>query len=288
MPTARRVSGQPRQPLGLDMSFGNGTSTVRQFRRVSSGQHRMPSVQHTVRPTTPQMSDPVTPPDSDEENHPPQITDTKLQPKVEATTKEAILGRRAYTKAIDPAFQECHAHTSDSAKREALSQVAEAWTALDQLDPEGSLLLLKEIVERIQSDPKLAAAVMPKHVAATQLASLRVAKTPRSPSTAQLSPSKHGRMSLAENDVASPAGSPTKQRTPSSSPTKLVMAPQNPHLKTLRRKQSQLLEEKKLEEKRLEEKMPGRVEQGQEHVGMLADVLYGRWTEGLRARWPMS
>jgi len=37
-PTARRVSGQSKEPLGLDMSFGNGTSTVRQFRRVSAEQ----------------------------------------------------------------------------------------------------------------------------------------------------------------------------------------------------------------------------------------------------------
>jgi serine/threonine-protein kinase 24/25/MST4 len=35
-PTVRRVSGQ-KQPLGLDLSFGNSPSTVRQFRRVSSG-----------------------------------------------------------------------------------------------------------------------------------------------------------------------------------------------------------------------------------------------------------
>ena len=38
----------------------------------------------------------------------------------------------------------------------------------------------------------------------------------------------------------------------------------------------------------LEEKMPGKVEPGMEHVGMLADVLYGRWTDGLRSRWPLA
>ncbi|GAB7340340.1 hypothetical protein MBLNU457_6789t2 [Dothideomycetes sp. NU457] len=289
--TARRVSGQPKQPLGLDMSFGNGTSTVRQFRRVSSGQHRQTMAQAPPRPTTPQVSDPVTPPDSDEENHPPerQIIDTKPQPKADAVTKEGLYGRRAYTKAIDPAFQECNANTSDAAKREALSKVAEAWTALDLLDPEGELLLLKAIMDRVQADPKLAAAVMPKHVANAQLASLKVAKTPhRSPSMASLSPTKRSAASSADNDVASPAASPTKQRTPSSSPLKLTIAPQNPHLKTLRKKQSLLLEEKLAQDKRLEEKMPGRVEPDQEHVGMLADVLYNRWTDGLRSRWPVS
>jgi len=32
--------------------------------------------------------------------------------------------------------------------------------------------------------------------------------------------------------------------------------------------------------------MPGKVETGLEHIGMLADALYGRWSEGLRMRWP--
>jgi len=237
------------------------------------------------------MSDPVTPPDSDEENHPPerQLLDVKPQLKVEAVTKEGLFGRRAYAKAIDPAFQECNANTSDAIKREALSKVAEAWTALDHLDPEGELLLLKAIMDRVQADPKLAAAVMPKQVANAQLASLKVSKTVhRSPSLASLSPTKRSAVSSADNDVASPTSSPTKQRTPSSSPLKLTIAPQNPHLKTLRKKQSMLLEEKLAADKRLEEKMPGRVEPDQEHVGMLADVLYNRWTDGLRSRWPVS
>ncbi|KAF1813931.1 Pkinase-domain-containing protein, partial [Eremomyces bilateralis CBS 781.70] len=39
-PTTRRVSNQAntKLPLGIDLSFGNSPSTVRQFRRVSSGQ----------------------------------------------------------------------------------------------------------------------------------------------------------------------------------------------------------------------------------------------------------
>ena len=282
------------------MSFGNGASTVRQFRRVSSGQHRDAPFQQIAQPSPPHLSDPVTPPDSDEENHPPEIIDIKPAVRAEAVTKEAILGRRAFSKAVDAAFQECSANTGDASKRQALASAAEAWSTLDQLDPEGELLLLKAIVNRVQADPKLAAAIMPKHVANAQLASLRVAKTPRSPNANALhkSASKSNLVAVNENSTASPApappsastptSSPTKQRAPSSSPTKLVMNPQNPHLKTLRRKQSQLLEEKAAEERRLQEKMPGRVEQGQEHVGLLADVLYGRWAEGLRSRWPVS
>jgi serine/threonine-protein kinase 24/25/MST4 len=43
------------------------------------------------------------------------------------------------------------------------------------------------------------------------------------------------------------------------------------------------------EKEKLEEKMPGaKVELGMEHTSMLADVLYGRWTEGLKVRWPLA
>ena len=38
----------------------------------------------------------------------------------------------------------------------------------------------------------------------------------------------------------------------------------------------------------LDEKMPGKVEPGMEHGRMLSDVLYGRWTEGLKVRWPLA
>lgn len=50
-PAARRISGAgyAKQPLGLDMSFGNGTSTVKQFRRVSAESH-VPSKQYPPTP----------------------------------------------------------------------------------------------------------------------------------------------------------------------------------------------------------------------------------------------
>lgn len=51
---------------------------------------------------------------------------------------------------------------------------------------------------------------------------------------------------------------------------------------------SQQLQADRAEKAALEEKMPGKVEPGMEHTSMLADVLYGRWTEGLRQRWPLA
>ena len=296
-PTARRVSAQPtppsqpppKQPLGLDMSFGNGTSTVRQFKRVSSGgHHKDPSPPQSIASAHDSVFD------SDAENKPPtQHHPVPPQPQ----TKESLLGRRAWTKCLDPALQESLSTTADAGKREALSRVAEAWAGLDDLDPEGELALLRAVMERIQGDPKLAAALLPERVAGTQLASLRVH-----------SPSKRGKVGGEERDVT-PQASPSKARSrpseqaPSSpskgaagSPGKLVLNPQNPHLRKMRSSQQLQVPPSSSPEKEggskgrdaaLEEKMPGRHEPGMEHVGMLGDVLYGRWSEGLRVRWPV-
>ena len=162
-------------------------------------------------------------------------------------------------------------------------------------------------MDRIQSDPKLASVLLPQRVVNAQLASLRTK-----------SPTKHkkGSILVSESELAgsrdvTPQSSPSKSRhsniTPSSSPSKhrqqqhsqsqspgkLVLNPQNPHLKKMR--SNQALNEQK--EKALsgspsvmDEKMPGGkvAEPGMEHVGLLSEVLYGRWTEGLKGRWPLA
>lgn len=124
--TQRRRSSAYRQPLGPSTSFGNSASTARQFRRVSDK--------------------------SSNDSPPPSVTgvDENHAPSTETVTKEALIGRRAYAKAVDTAFQETFAQTANSRKREALSQVAQAWSALDQEDPEGECQLLKLIIEKVQ------------------------------------------------------------------------------------------------------------------------------------------
>jgi serine/threonine-protein kinase 24/25/MST4 len=255
-PTARRVSRQSststhttlrhsvqaKQPLGLDMSFGNGASTVRQFKRVPSG---------GARPSSSSSSQTAV---DDTENQAPAAA--VMMPD----TKEAILGRRAYVKCIDPALQELYASTAPGPKQTALARMAEAFSALDEADPEGELLLLKAIFERVQKDPRLAAQVMP----ISQLASLRsntsVKKTPL----------------VTEKETLV---------TPPTSPFKSEMAPSTRSM----RRQSAFVDserEKVLRTAILEDRMPGKVETGLEHIGMLADALYGRWSEGLRMRWP--
>ncbi|KAI7532930.1 hypothetical protein KC331_g13332 [Hortaea werneckii] len=278
-PTARRISTQqPKQPLSLDMSFGNSTSTVRQFKRVSSGNQPPSPPQRAGSP-----QDSVF--DSDSENKPPPVQ-AERRPSVVAANKEAILGRRAFAKCVDPAFQESHAATGDVTKRDALGEVVEAWSALDEIDPEGELILLKAIMDRVQADPKLASVLLPQRVANAQLASLR------------MSPPKKS-MLVSEAEVGSrdmtPRSSPSKPRRtselpstpskPSGSPGKLVLNPHNPHLRKMRTNQQAETDKEKAN---LEDKMPGKVEPGMEHVGMLADVLYGRWAEGLKVRWPLA
>ncbi|KAL8711773.1 MAG: hypothetical protein Q9220_003944 [cf. Caloplaca sp. 1 TL-2023] len=121
----RRPSGQ-RQPLGASSSFGNSASSVRQFRRVSD--RSLEDQQH------PKINE------RDENDTPP----------TEATTKEGLVGRRAYAQAINIAFQESLGDTASQKKRQVMSQVAQAWNLLDEEDPEGECQLLRFIIEKIQ------------------------------------------------------------------------------------------------------------------------------------------
>jgi serine/threonine-protein kinase 24/25/MST4 len=224
-PTKTRQPSMQKKPLQPDMNFGNSGSTVRLFRRVSDNS------------TLAQV-------DSDVSNN--SITrDENRPPLSETVSKEALLGRRVFNKVVDPAFQEIHAQTGNQAKREALSRLADAWSALDAVDPEGEFQLMKAMIERVQGDSKL---------------------------SALLSPIK----------ASSRDGTP--QTSPQKSPVKLIMAQNNPHLKSHRRRQSSMLPEG--EHKERLNNLPGQAITGMEHTKQLADVLYGRWADGLHKRWP--
>ena len=224
-PTKQRQVSSQKRALQPDMSFGNSGSTVRLFRRVSDNS------------TMGQVSanDPA-PAVARDENRPPMA---------ETVTKEAILGRRVFNKVVDPAFQELHAQTSNQAKREALSRLADAFSALDAVDPEGEYQLLKLIIDKVQSDGKLSPL-------------------------------------LVSFKGSSRDGTP--QATPKKSGAKLVLAQSNPHLQSHRRRQTSLHPDGEYREKL--NNLPGQVVPGMEHTTRLADVLYGRWSDGLRHRWP--
>ncbi|KAF2673823.1 Pkinase-domain-containing protein [Microthyrium microscopicum] len=192
--STRRVSGN-KTPLGLDMSFGNSPSTVRQFRRVSSGGHAKQSEQPEEIPVLEDMTEcrpprqPLSKTPSSastlvgDENAPPtrnnpqarspskqkqgaqrvSMSQAESQPPIPivpiAVTKESLLGRRAYTKVIDSAISENLAQTAESGKREALARLATSWQVLDRVDPEGEFLFLRSLIDGLREEPKLAAAL---------------------------------------------------------------------------------------------------------------------------------
>ncbi|KAL8836914.1 MAG: hypothetical protein Q9176_006044 [Flavoplaca citrina] len=196
-----------KQPLAASTCFGNSASTARQFRRVSDK--------------------------SLNESPPASLigVDENNEPVAGTVTTEGLIGRRAYSKAIEIAFHEAYSQTASQRKREALSQVAQAWSILDQEDPEGECQLLKLIMGKVQSDSKLS--------------------------------------TILASQPLDPAASP-----------KLLLAQSNPHLKSHRRRQSSLIPaDNGASAKSMN--LPGQVIPGMEHTKQLADLLYGKWAEGL-------
>ncbi|CAH0053263.1 unnamed protein product [Clonostachys solani] len=181
---------------------------------------------------------------------------------IEPYGKEAILGRRLYNKAIEPSLSELHAQTSAMQKREALAKLSDAFAALDAVDPEGAYHLVNNLLTSMSQDKKLNGALLDK-------------------------PSRK------IPDDGTPQGTVIiKSSTPMTSPTKLVLSSNNPHLKSHRRRQGESPAPESFNEKDqsiIETKYPGReMRSGMEHCKQLSDVLYNRWAEGLRIRWPAA
>ncbi|KAG9245440.1 kinase-like domain-containing protein [Calycina marina] len=223
-PVKQRQASTQKRPLQPDLNFGNSGSTVRVFRRVSDNS------------TLAQVSN--------DDNLEGVTRDENRPPGVEISTKESVLGRRTFSKVVDPSFQELHAQTSNQAKREALSRLADAWSALDAIDPEGEYQLLKLMIDRVQSDSKLSSLLAPE------------------------------KGSLKDG---------TPQVTPRKNAGKLILAQNNPHLQSHRRRQSTVQPDEHREKLA---NLPGQAHSGMEHTKQLADVLYGRWLDGLRNKWP--
>jgi serine/threonine-protein kinase 24/25/MST4 len=244
-----RSMAAPKRPLQTDMSFGNSGSTMRLFRRVPSDSS-----------TSGQIGILATSPDSivANENCPPSFA-----APVEPSSKEAALGRRLFNKAVDPTLAELHAQTSTLAKREALAKLSDAFAQLDSVDPEGAYHLLRNLVSVVSQDNKLNSAFLHQ----------QVSKIP-SDGTPQ------GTVIIKNGSTQSP-----------NSPTKLVLSQNNPHLKSHRRRQgdgaTSEASDKDREKTAFEAKLPGgEARAGMEHAKQLSDVLYGRWIDGLRIRWP--
>ena len=315
-PTTRRISNLPKQPLGVNLDFGNSPSTVRHFKRVSSGERRAalssnppstfqpnPTAQ-TFRPSPPNSTYLL---DMNNENSPPE-----KQYAPTPVTKDALYGRRAYSKVLDSVFQEAYSDSGSPHQREAIGKVSQAWAQLDQVDPQGEFLLLKAMVDRLKDDSRLASAlgISVSHIPTPIRHDSKTSESSLSGTTVHGTSTTRVRSSTTTSSMTSVSRStsdqtftpePTPVSTPNSTPNsttsyalkgpKLILAQNNSHLKSHRRRQSAVMGVEKGYDvyRGLDEnKLPGFVERGMEQQGLLADILYGQWIQGLKSRWPLA
>lgn len=260
----RERERKARKPLEADMNFGNGASTVRLFRRVSGD--RPPSGQSQHKNSNALLSA------SSSERHPPMS---------ESLSKEGLMGRRAWSKAVEPALAEVCASTAQREKRELLAKLGDAWGRVDDVDPEGELVLLKAIIDRVAADPKLARLLPKPEVQRLSSSEKSSGEGGQKAGSRSGTPTQSEPMGRDFSPLGSPVGalqamgSPRRRR--SSQAALIGPAPRS-------RRRDSLMGEDMAEKKRMPG-MPGQQVQGMEHTRQLADVLYGRWAEGLRERW---
>ena len=238
-----------KRPLQPDMSFGNSGSSVRLFRRV---------------PSDGSAGSRASWPDEEvDENRPPASMTSTL----DLSSKEAVMGRRLFAKAVDPTLAELHAQTSALQKREALAKLSDAFALLDSVDPEGTYHLMRNLLSTMSQDSKLGPALL-----------------------------QHGVSKLPLDGT--PQGTVIMKNGNPPSPSKLVLSNANPFLKSHRRRQSSFVpgmspekshdkDVKELEKALVQSRLPGREPApGMEHNQQISDVLYAKWVGGLRSRWP--
>jgi len=240
-----------KRPLQPDMSFGNSGSTMRLFRRVPSDSS---SSHHTINNQGGYLSSSPSPTNSEfatnnnNENRPPPT----YHAPVDANSKEALLGRRLYAKAVEPSLDELHAQTASSVKREAIARLSDAWGFLDAVDPEGAYHFLKGVMAAISLDPKLSAAFLPQQVREQPGGHHHHPSTPQKNGNTDdhhQQQNQHGTVLIkSPRPVSVPA--PSAVSTPSSharspsapnnqsnaSPTKFVLSQDNPYLQNHRRR----------------------------------------------------
>ncbi|OAG41910.1 hypothetical protein AYO21_03913 [Fonsecaea monophora] len=311
----RLSSAQVRQPLGVNMSFGNSPSTVRQFRRVSPNANTSPNTENedpnssVIR--TPSKAKPGLASLVDIETSLLSKPDKASRFSSTATTiametKEASLGRKLYSNAIGISCQDVLNDTADEVKREAVARLAEAFSDLESVDPDGMYHIMQSIISKMKRDDTLKS-MLPQQTM-TMSPSKEMLQSPQ-----KLIDPLHASMASPQ-----PIGANESRQVTPSTPTKgavgakLVLAQNNPHLKSHRRRQSAQaaivksrdtsqvfaspLRNTSVEEKRkaslleadsqTEKEMMNGLVGGLEHTRQLADALFERWCEGLRVRWP--
>ena len=262
----RVSSGVPKQPLGVNMAFGNSPSTVRQFRRVSPNaekENSNESVKVHQRSAVSSWDAAQMPP-------PPTPSSTSRIAHTLAEAKEVTLGRKLYNKAIGISCQEVLNTTADSEKREAVARLAEAFSDLEQVDPEGIYHIMIGVLGRMETDSKLhqllpaakrkrdsqsqsqlqlqlpsQSQLVPSSSTPSQSTSQSstLLGTPNDPLTHTHTQTNNRQSNIIPDSLPSQPGSVVSTpRREKANAAKLVLAQNNPHLKSHRRRQSAIVE----------------------------------------------
>jgi len=232
-------------PMGApEADYGKMGSTVRLFRRVPDAFAGPPSYSPIY-------------------EHERPVQDSSRAPVIIPSTEEGLLGRQLHSDIVQPAIEQIHPQTISSAESDALARLDGAWKDLDAINPEMGFLLVRNLLERLQHQPKIQSLIAPPPPSLT-------ASPPSLPTKVGFQP----RLNLSGQTLLNPiplAPIPTPKkeitrckRTSSNTTTGTSSSggggsgaysdvDEEPHMKT----------------------------QGEK----LADVLYSRWLQGLQSRW---
>lgn len=281
-----------RQPLQVDLSYGNTGTDARLFRRVASDDSGTGSATGSATTSSTSRSG-----GSNAENHDPMPSSRPSRSsnnhrKSSSESKEATLGHRLYTKALEPTLAEVHAQTANAKKRDALAKLSDALALLDSVDPEGTHTLMQSVVAAMAKDRKLGPAYL--HIKNEE---------------ARAAPEGYTYGTVINMNKAQHNGNGAAVSAPNS-PAKLANGPGGLQLRTQRKRREslaptadggngrpvtpstpsrsdELRKLRDLEKAALEARFPGReAVPGMEHSKQLSEQLYNRWVGNLQGRWP--
>ncbi|KAF8537020.1 kinase-like domain-containing protein [Trichophaea hybrida] len=177
------------------------------------------------------------------------VQDENRAPVIIPSTEEGALGRRVHSDVIQPAIEKLQPQSTSTAERDALIRLDGAWKDLDAINPEMGYALVRNLLERLQHQPQLQSLIAPPP--------LRNKPAP-----------ENDKPSLSGSTLFHPIPTPKKEIT------------------RIKRTQSVTsTEESKQVDDCILEDDEGVAAGPKTQGDQLADVLYGRWLEGLRVRW---
>ncbi|KAL7271266.1 hypothetical protein RUND412_005991 [Rhizina undulata] len=199
------------------------------------------------------------------------------------TTEDGFLGRQIHSNVIQKTFQEMQAaqtgQSNSKIEREALSRLEGAWDHLNNIDPESGSRLLRTLLEKLQQQPQLQSIVAPSPPLQVQSKPL-VSSTSLPEISTKIPPNIASILSSSSREISPREMSPREM-----SPREYLRQSRSGSLSSggikdgvNRRRGSKQSDEMSIEE---EQCLSASTSQGSQ----LADVLYGRWLEGMKSRW---